>query len=109
MCFGFTAFESEDINLKNTAIRECYEEIGISDFEVIGQLTEVYIPVSKFKVEPHIAISPNTTLNYKLQQSEVEQIIELPLSLLLNNAIVKEEYIKIDNNLKNKQLLNFNS
>jgi 8-oxo-dGTP pyrophosphatase MutT (NUDIX family) len=96
------AFESEDVTLKNTAIRECYEEIGISDFEVVGKLTEVFIPVSKFKVEPHIAISANNTLYYKIQHSEIEQIIELPLSLLLNNAIVKQDEIKIGNNLKNK-------
>ncbi len=96
------AFEQNDVKLKHTAIRESKEEIGISDFEVIGQLTEVYIPISNFKVEPYIAISDKTTLPYKLQHNEVEQIIELPLNLLLNNQIVKEDYIKVGTNLKNK-------
>ena len=45
-----------DLSLEYTARRESFEEIGIkmSDGALVGELSEVYIPVSNFKVKPFV-------------------------------------------------------
>ena len=45
-------FDIDDVDLKNTALRECLEEIGIIDADIIGELSDLPIPVSKFLVKP---------------------------------------------------------
>ena len=49
-------FEERDINLQTTALRECEEEIGIKGVAILGSLTELFIPVSQFKVQPFWSI-----------------------------------------------------
>lgn len=48
--------EIEDKNLEHTARRESFEEVGISQGQgkLLGTLTDVYIPVSKFRVQPYV-------------------------------------------------------
>jgi 8-oxo-dGTP pyrophosphatase MutT (NUDIX family) len=91
-------YEENDLSLQNTAIRECYEEIGIKeDIEIIGQLTNLYIPVSGFLVEPFVGIC--TTINpvFTHQSREVKEIIKLPLNLLLDDAIIKTGIVQSGN------------
>lgn len=88
------AFDTTDLNIQNTAIRETKEEIGIENLTVIGSLTELYIPVSQFKVKPFIGFCTAKIPEFKLSVHEVEQIIELPLHLLLNNDFRKEGYLE---------------
>lgn len=48
--------EQYDRDTGETALRETQEEIGVSpsEIELIGRLTEVYIPVSNFLIHPYI-------------------------------------------------------
>ncbi len=83
-------YELEDENLKTTAIRETEEEIGIpkSEFTVTKTLSPLYIPPSNFMVHPFMGISKNTPQFIK-QDTEVEALIEVPLSSILNeNSII---------------------
>lgn len=95
-------FDLQDTDLMQTAIRECYEEIGIKDLEVIGRLTELYIPVSGFLVHPFIGVSKLKNPAMKNQEREVKTILKLDLDELLNDAIVKNGTIELDENLKIK-------
>ena len=75
----------EDVNLKNTALRETFEEVGITtnDINIVKQLSTIYIPPSNFKVDSFIGIATYTpifTKNY-----EVQELIHLPISELLDN------------------------
>ncbi|HEX3006813.1 MAG TPA: CoA pyrophosphatase [Bacteroidales bacterium] len=74
-----------DRNLVVTALRECEEEIGIeaSKIIVLGNLTELFIPVSSFEVHPLIGYFEGIP-QFIPQASEVVSIIEVPLELLLN-------------------------
>lgn len=104
--------EQSDLNLKQTALRETFEELGIidEDIEVIREFTEVYIPPSNFLVTPFIGIIYNKPV-FKVN-SEVAKIIEVPFSKLIDetsigsikitNSYMKETSVpcfKIDNSI----------
>ncbi len=78
-------YEKKDKHLKETAYRETKEEIGIDrdKFEIIGALTNLFIPVSAFDVYPFIAFAKEK-LVYKKQEYEVEKVFELKLKDFLN-------------------------
>ena len=92
------AKDKEDKNLSETALRELYEEIGIpkSAVTVLGELSNVYIPPSKFLVSPFIGVT-STYPNFQKDDYEVEQVIEVPISLLFDDAIVKSGTVPVNN------------
>ncbi|HNQ61820.1 MAG TPA: CoA pyrophosphatase [Bacteroidia bacterium] len=89
-------FELTDENIAATALRETQEEIGIptSSIEVLGQLTQLYIPPSNFIVYPHVGIL-DTPAIFIPEQKEVVKVIPLDLESLLDEAKVKEKEIRL--------------
>jgi 8-oxo-dGTP pyrophosphatase MutT (NUDIX family) len=81
--------EEIDLDLKQTALRETFEEIGVHSkkIEVIRDFSSVYIPPSNFMVYPFLGVSVSE-LEFTLQEDEVAGIIEVPLSMLLDDGIV---------------------
>lgn len=77
--------EDTDSDMEFTALREANEEVGviIEDVQVLGQLTEVYIPVSNFLVAPFVGII-NYTPKFIPDAREVEEVLELKLADLIN-------------------------
>ncbi|WP_034043862.1 NUDIX hydrolase [Wocania ichthyoenteri] len=84
--------EDDDKSLQDAAVRETFEEIGVSihDIKIVKQLSQVYIPPSNFYVQPFIGFSQNTPIFMK-QEDEVEAIIEVELQHFLddNQVITK--------------------
>ncbi len=80
--------ESNDSSLMETALRETEEEVGamVEDISVIKKLTEIYIPPSNFFVQPFLGISEKTP-QFVPQESEVEAIIEVPMSEFLDDSV----------------------
>ena len=80
-------------SLKETALRETEEEIGVprSRIEIVGQLNPVYIPPTDFTVTPFVGWHPLQP-HFVRSEDEVEQIIEAPLSQLVDpNTLVFED------------------
>jgi 8-oxo-dGTP pyrophosphatase MutT (NUDIX family) len=71
--------EKEDMDLSVTALREVKEEIGVAseDIQLLGALTELYIPVSNFLVQPFVGFS-DKPLVFQPQPEEVQAIVEAP-------------------------------
>jgi len=82
-------FEEEDSSLRQTALRETKEEVGVPSeaISVLKKLTEIYIPPSNFFVQPYLGLLPSVP-TFIPQIEEVEEIIEVPLSEFLDDTIL---------------------
>lgn len=79
--------QEESETLLATALRETEEEVGVPTTAVrsIGQLTTIYIPPSGFLVHPFVGWYQNgSSPQFTPCQDEVAQIIEVPLTTLLD-------------------------
>jgi 8-oxo-dGTP pyrophosphatase MutT (NUDIX family) len=80
--------DEDDGSLETTARRECAEETGIVDVDVIGMLTPLYIPVSGFLVHPFISLYYEEDPIFQPYEREVKSIVKLSLSELLRPDFV---------------------
>jgi len=86
--------EISDVDLVATALRETHEEIGVhaDKIKVIRDFSSIYIPPSNFLVFPFLGIA-TSELEFTLQEEEVAGIIEMPVSLLMDDSIVIKKAI----------------
>lgn len=79
--------DETDENMLSCALRETEEEIGVpvTDIEVLGNLTQLYIPVSHFNVHPFVGYVPEKP-GYRLQESEVRSVLNFPLAHFLDEG-----------------------
>lgn len=97
--------EEIDSDLENTARRETFEEIGVqlNENQLIGSLSAVVIPVSKFCVEPYLYFIEEQPV-FTPDEREVAYIIETPLLHLLNDENKKSKSIELSNGVKMKNV-----
>ena len=83
--------EEEDPDIQYTALRETYEEVGVSidSVEVVKPMTPLYIPPSNFTVSPFFGITHQTP-NFIKQEDEVEGLIEVKLTDFLDDTNVND-------------------
>jgi 8-oxo-dGTP pyrophosphatase MutT (NUDIX family) len=88
--------EDTDDSLIYTALREAREEIGIDPVrvQIIGQLTEMYIPPSNFMVTPVVGYQTSPP-QFKADPKEVARIIEINLEDLLDEKNMKLKKIRL--------------
>ena len=81
-----------DESLRETALREAHEEVGLDPerVEVLGTLTPLYIPPSNFCVHPFVAMTPAAP-ELCPQDDEVEAVLRIPLPLLLDPKTRRRE------------------
>ncbi len=94
-------FKLTDKNLENTALRETKEEIGIdsSHIQILGSLSELYIPPSNFLVKPFVGFTSDIGV-LKPDKHEVEKIIEVELTNLVGTKNIKTKKIRIANGIE---------
>ena len=85
--------DEEDRELINTALREAHEEIGLkeSDIQVIGLLDDI-VTITEFIVTPIVGLFPYP-YPFKVSEVEIAELIEVPLSFLLNKECLSERTI----------------
>jgi 8-oxo-dGTP pyrophosphatase MutT (NUDIX family) len=86
------AVDPGDATREAAALREAWEEIGLSpaSVRVAGTLDDIWIPVSNFELRPFVA-TLGVRPDLHPQTDEVAAILELPLRLILTDEIVAEE------------------
>lgn len=85
----------EGETIVEAAYREVFEEIGVpaSSIELVGALTDIYVLASKFQVYPFVGIVTPSVM-YQLETREVEHLLEIPLSIFLDENNIKEKKMK---------------
>lgn len=77
-------YENYDKDIKRTAIRETCEELGLAqnNIEILGRLDDLTIRTG-YLVTPFVGVI-NSPHNMKVNRSEIEEIITIPISDLMN-------------------------
>lgn len=99
----------EGETLQQAALRETQEEIGITpeDVHILGRLTELYIPVSNFLVQPFIGYVDYVPV-FIPQQSEVKSLLEVPLSLLQEHHTIQFTDMEFGHNMRVENMPYYN-
>ncbi len=94
-------FEELDLDLEDCALREAEEEIGIDRnvVKVLGALTDLYIPISNFSVTPIVSCTEEAR-SFSMQTDEVDEILSIPLTILLDPDVIKYKPMTIQNGMR---------
>ena len=87
LCFPGGTHEEYDSTLLQTALREAEEEIGLeaSDAEILGELDDCITQNTHYVISPFVTFIPYP-YTFKLDGQEVEQILTVPLSILVDET-----------------------
>jgi len=90
--------ELTDNSLLDCALREADEEVGIKkdEVKVLGQLSQVFVFVSNFIVLPYVGYS-DTRPQFVKDETEVQQILEVPVNHLMDEKNQKTKDLSIRN------------
>jgi 8-oxo-dGTP pyrophosphatase MutT (NUDIX family) len=73
--------DAEDADLRDTALREAEEEIGLlrTDVRLLGELPPIPTYVTNYIIHPYVGLIP-AARTWRLSPREVDAVLELPLS-----------------------------
>ncbi|MEM7036357.1 MAG: CoA pyrophosphatase [Bacteroidota bacterium] len=88
-------WEEKDGDLLTTALREAEEEVGVapSEIEVMGPLSQMYIPPSNFLVQPYMAVAEKEP-DFVPDPTEVNELIRARLADFVDPRYVGTSKIK---------------
>jgi 8-oxo-dGTP pyrophosphatase MutT (NUDIX family) len=88
--------EPEDEDLSATALRETAEEIGADPtaIQLLGKLTDLYIPVSNYLVSPFVGWS-DTAQSFTPEESEVEEVLEFGVEDLFDRQNKRDAKVRV--------------
>ncbi len=94
------AWEDQDLCLKETALRETFEEIGIKkeDIQILGSLPPINT-ISNYTITPFVGLI-SSELHFHLEKAEVESVFSIPITWLADESNREErEFIDKSSNV----------
>ncbi|WP_338218843.1 NUDIX hydrolase [Algoriphagus sp. oki45] len=93
--------DPEDLDVIQTALREAEEEIGVDrrSIEVIGKMSELYIPASNFLVSPIVGLI-SAQPDFIPEEKEVDRIISSSVSGFLDRSIRKQTLLELGSGIR---------
>jgi 8-oxo-dGTP pyrophosphatase MutT (NUDIX family) len=89
-------FDEEDVDLRRTALREAFEEIGLKEdtVHILGVLDDI-VTITEFIVTPFVGVFPYP-YPFELSPIEISELIEVPFASLLDpDRFGEKEIIQI--------------
>jgi 8-oxo-dGTP pyrophosphatase MutT (NUDIX family) len=101
--------EPQDKNIKFTALREAFEEIGVKQehIEIISSLEPTQTLSSNYIVYPFVGILKNN--NFCINKSEVQYVFSVPLEFLIKKYPLKLEQFEYKSRIFNTYLIEWES
>ena len=95
IAFPGGGFEKQDKNTLDTALRETHEEIGVppAQIEVIGKLSDLYIPPSNFLVHPYVGYLDHPP-QFRPEPEEVSEVFSLDIQKLLQDNCFQHREVR---------------
>lgn len=92
--------ESNDKNIKQTALRETFEEVGVNPdkIKILGSLSPLFVFVLNFMVYPSIGFIEEKP-EFIIQESEVDFVITESVSKLLLPETIKTTNLNVRGNI----------
>lgn len=92
ICFPGGARHQTDRDLKDTALRETFEEVGVKpeDVMILGELDSMGTVTSNFLITPYVGVIPYP-YEFRVSADEIESLIEVPLSAMRDEKNYREE------------------
>jgi len=102
------AYEEQDGTLVNTALREAAEEIGLrtGDNEILGELDDILTIGTNYIISPFVAAIP-WPYEFEVDRWETEEIIEVPISALLDEGCVSQGTDILESRVVNTYFYNY--
>lgn len=99
--------EEEDKTLKDTALRELHEEIGLppADIDILGKLDDGTTLSSNYIVAPYVGLIPYP-YEFKLDPREIAYIFSVPVSELISGSSLKMEERRLEGRLVKSYFFN---
>ena len=98
MAFPGGKMDPTDMNLRETAAREVWEEIGVEiDSASLNYVTEHWINVSNYWITA-FSVRINKKLSYDLNKREINRIFEIPVSFFQDPANLQPYEVSYDGN-----------
>ena len=93
--------ELEDADLGQTALRETHEEIGVnpSNIQLLGSLTEIFIPPSNFLVHPYVGVT-GTEPRFKPDSIEVSEIFTSSITELTSPNLIGQTKVSVGKGIR---------
>ncbi|MEZ8101457.1 CoA pyrophosphatase [Vibrio bivalvicida] len=90
-------FETTDLDLSHTALRETFEEVGIEQdkIEIFGQMPEL-VTISRFTVTPYLAFICSD-YQTQIDTNEVDEVFEVPASVVLDKEKLHSQQFRVNN------------
>ena len=87
------AVDKRDTSIKETALRETYEEIGLSekDIEILGRIDDALTVASNYVIHPFVGMVTSMD-DLSINRAEVNRVITVPLCLFHNTGSEKKRY-----------------
>lgn len=100
ICFPGGARHEIDRDLKDTALRETFEEIGVNpgDVRILGELDSMGTVTSNFLITPYVGAIPYP-YEFRVSVDEIDSLIEVPLSELRDEKNYREEVYDLDGSI----------
>ena len=91
------AMDASDADLRVTALRESQEEVGIhpSHVEILGEISH-HVTRTGFHITPYVGIVSGAPYAYEANPGEVAEILEVPVSHLLDLRNTEERRVQRD-------------